>query len=66
MELMTQIHDQCFRHLIEKPNSDRRRPMMMLPKTIHEALYGFNWAQREAMSPPAADSCVSFVGGYNR
>jgi len=66
MDLMTQIHDQCFCHLIEKPNSDRRRPMLMLAKTIHEALYGFNWAQREAMSPPAADSCVAFVGGYNR
>lgn len=54
MSLMTQIHDQCFQHLIQKPASDRRRAMIMLAKTIHDAIYGFNWVIREAASPPSA------------
>jgi len=56
MSLMTQIHDQCFQHLIQKPTSDRRRAMIMLAKTIHDAIYGYDWVIREAASPPAAAS----------
>jgi len=56
MNLMTQIHDQCFQHLAQKPASDRRKAMIMLAKTIHEAIFGFNWVIREAASPPSANS----------
>ena len=63
MSLLTQIHDQCFQHLIQKPTSDRRRAMIMLAKTIHDAIYGFNWVIREAASPPSA-ACFGTVANY--
>lgn len=43
MSLLTRIHDQCFRHLVDKPNSDRRRAVLRLAKTIHFALEGYAW-----------------------
>jgi len=67
MELLTKIHEQCFQHLVEKPNSDRRQPMLALAKTIHEAIGGNNWYQTElANGITAMPMSTGFVGNYRR
>ena len=67
MELLTKIHEQCFLHLVEKPNSDRRWPMLALAKTIHDAIGGFNWYQEElANGITATPMSTAFIGNYNR
>lgn len=65
MSLMTQIHDQCFRHLAEKPTSDRRRAVLGLVKTIHDALRGYAWqAEDDTDSGPGQTMATTVHYGW--
>lgn len=68
MELLTNIHEQCFQHLAEKPTSDRRQAMLALAKTIHDAISGYNWYQDDLANAytPRPETFTGWVGGYNR
>ena len=68
MELLAKIHEQCFQHLADKPNSDRRGSMLGLAKTIHAAIGGHNWYQSDLANALTSrpEMSSAWVAGYNR